>query len=198
MVRPNASCVMFTLTPYGQRGWLADRHDWKHYLLATSLAGSTKSMLEPEYNKWIVCVVPLVHMLQMTLEWRCCYHLLVIDYNLTYYIGHKKNKGSFALGNDHTDFLCHQYDFWNGLHGYQCYCSHLTTRKNDKKYIVVIKCERNLRWRVGMKTYYLTDFCQKSVWKLKDICLGCVLGDPMALFYIRSKIFLFLCINSLN
>ena len=31
-----------------------------------------------------------------------------------------------------------QYNFWNGSYGYQCYCSHLTTRKNDKKDTVVV------------------------------------------------------------
>ena len=32
----------------------------------------------------------------------------------------------------------------NGLNGYQWYCSHMTTRKSDKKHIFVVKWERAL------------------------------------------------------
>ena len=39
----------------------------------------------------------------------------------------------------------------NGLHGYQCYYSHMTT-KSDKKPTIVVKCERTLRTVVSLRT----------------------------------------------
>ena len=61
---------------------------------------------------------------------------------ILYIFFYNDSKGPFALEDNYTNFLCRQHNFWNGLYGYQCYCSHLTTRKNDQKDIVVVKCER--------------------------------------------------------
>ena len=48
--------------------------------------------------------------------------------------------GPFDIDSD-TDVFCRQHNFWNGLHGYQCYSLHMTTEKNYQKYKVVVKCE---------------------------------------------------------
>ena len=40
-VRSKQSRVMVTWDPHGQNDWLMERHDWKHYLPATSLVRST-------------------------------------------------------------------------------------------------------------------------------------------------------------
>ena len=41
---------------------------------------------------------------------------------------------------------CRQWHrvFMSSEMGYQCYCSHMTTRKSDKIHIVVVECERTL------------------------------------------------------
>ena len=45
-------------------------------------------------------------------------------------------KGPFVLGENNTNFLCHQQNFWNGLYGYQC---------GLYGYSVVAKCKRTLK-----------------------------------------------------
>ena len=52
-----------------------------------------------------------------------------------------------------------------GYHGYQCYYSHMTTRKSDKKHIVVVKCERILSAR------------DKEVEDKKSVCIKCLCMD---------------------
>ena len=63
---------------------------------------------------------------------------------------------------------------FNGLYGYQCYCSHLTTRKNDKKDIVVVKCERALKFWGHCKTSYwwLAFSVLEQFRDLKSLCFS--------------------------
>ena len=105
---------------------------WKEIFKIQTNSWRMRKMLHPYYFEFeggvgiyldppLICLIDM-HLEMLQLLWQCHNH----SYN-------KTTRAWSHLATTIQFFLCCQHSFWNGLYGYQCYCSHMTTEKNDKK-----------------------------------------------------------------